>query len=152
MARYCVGDLATHVLHGRVVEIQRMRRARVAQRPFAFPFAFEPADLPFPFFAAAGRAGFADRAATFAGFADFTIAFTGAAAFAALAVLTTGAAAIGAAAFAGGAAAFAGGAAAFAGGATGLAGKAAGGRAGARELVLSGGRGCFRGRPLFRAA
>lgn len=126
--RHGVGDLATHLPHGRVVEVQRMRGA---QRPFAFPFAFAvPADL-LPFLAAAARTGFEDFAAAFAGLADFRAAFADAAAFTGFAVLAAGAATTGAAGFAGG---------------------AAGGRAGARELVLSGGRGCLRGRPLLRAA
>ena len=143
-----IGDLPTHLLHGRVVEVQRVR---VAQRPFAFPFAFAT-DLPLPFLATAARAGFAGRATDLAGFADFTAvlagaatfagtaAFAGTTAFTGLASFGTGAATMGTAAFTG------------AGGAAGFAGGGAGGRAGARELVLSGGNGCFRGRPLLRAA
>src|SRR5688572_14779976 len=138
-----IGDLPTHLLHGRVVEVQRVR---VAQRPFAFPFAFAT-DLPLPFLATAARAGFAGLATDLPGFADFTTVLAGAAAFVGTAAFI-GLASFGAAAATTGTAAFTAGAVGFAGGAAG----AARGRAGARELVLSGGNGCFRGRPLLRAA
>ena len=46
-----IGHLATHLLHGRVVEIQRRR---LAQRRFAFPLAFELLALFFEPFALAG--------------------------------------------------------------------------------------------------
>jgi hypothetical protein len=136
MRGYGVGHLATHLLHGRVVEVQRMRSA---QRPFAFPFAFV-AGLPPTLFAAPARADFEDFAGAFAGLADFAAALGGAAAFA------------GAAAFTGFALFAAGTATTGADAGAGFGGGAAGGRDGARELVFSGGRGCFRGRPLFRAA
>jgi hypothetical protein len=126
-----VRDLATHLLHGRVIEVQRMH-VPGAQRPFAFPLGFG-AGLALPFFAATARAGCGDFAAALAALAGF----------AALAALGAGGAAL-FAGFAAGAAAT--GAAGFGGGA------GEGGRDGARELVLRGGRGCFRGRPLFRAA
>jgi hypothetical protein len=112
-----------------VIQVQRVR-AGGAQRPFAFPFAFV-AGLPLFFLATAGRVGFDDFVAGFADFTGLGAGFAGAAAFAGLALFGAGAATTGT---------------------TGFGGGAAGGRDGARELVLSGGRGCFRGRPLFRAA